>query len=54
MGRWNGGYISNFHFYPFGVPITPTDLRVGEPTYPRFSVVIDLSSVLANCVLDFR
>ena len=33
MGRWNGGYIRNFPLLPFGVPIAPTVLGVGE-THP--------------------
>jgi len=54
MGRWNRGYIRNFPFLLLWVPIVPTVLRVGGPTYPKFGVVIDLSPILDNFVLDFR
>ena len=53
VGRWNGGYIRNLPLLPFGVPIAPTDLRVGGPAYPKFGVVVDLSSILDNFVFDF-
>jgi len=48
------GYIRNFQLLPFWVPIAPTVLRVGGPTYTKFGMVIDLSSVLDKFVLDFR
>jgi len=43
-----------FSTFTLWVPITPTDLRVGGPTYPKFGMVIDLSSVLDKFLFDFR
>ena len=54
VGRWNGGYIRNFPLLPFGVPIAPTVLGVGGPTYPKFGMMIELSSILDKFVFVFR
>ena len=51
LGRWNGGYIRIFPLLPFGVPITPTYLRVGGTDLPQ--VWCGDRSIIGPCQVCF-
>jgi len=40
-----------FHFYLLGYPLRQLISELGGPTYPKFGMVIGLSSVLDNLFL---
>ena len=42
------------YFTLFGYQLRQRISEMGGPTYPKFSVVTDLSLVLAKFVFDFR